>query len=159
MGILFVMFQRAHRAALEARRRASTAGYLGWSLLASLSLVLSLVVLVSFAAQLWLLGLWMIQLFAAKEQTPLAIPPEQSSAALAITIIRDLVRDKHRTIPGPKTLSQRLREAVKDEYQRTKSKSARYRPPCIDQPTTSGPLIHIATHKLRQLYRTLATAA
>jgi hypothetical protein len=106
-----------------------------------------------------LLGLWMIQLLAAKEQTPLAIPPEQSSAALAITIIRDLVRDGHRTIAGPKTLSQRLRAAVKDKYQRKKSKRSRYRIPFDDAPTASGPRVHMATRKLRQLYRSLATAA
>jgi hypothetical protein len=106
-----------------------------------------------------LLGLWMIQLFAAKEQISIAIPPEQSSAALAITIIRELVRDNHRTIAGPKTLSQRLRAAVKDKYERKKSKRSRYRIPFADAPTASGPHVRDATRKLRQLYRTLATAA
>ena len=42
-----------------------------------------------------LLGLWMIQLFAAKEQIAIASPPEQSSAAVAISIIRELMRDRH----------------------------------------------------------------
>lgn len=60
MGVLYVLFQRAHRAAIEARRRASTAGYLGWSVLASLTLAIALSIVIAFAAQLWLLGLWMI---------------------------------------------------------------------------------------------------
>lgn len=105
-----------------------------------------------------LLGLWMIQLFAAKEQTAVAIPPEHSSAAVAISIIRDLVRDRHRAIASPKILSQRLRDAVKDDYQRTKPKHARYRIPFKDAPTASGPLVHIATRELRKLYHSLATA-
>jgi hypothetical protein len=98
-----------------------------------------------------LLGLWMIQLFAAMEQTAIAVPPEHSSAAVAISIIRDLVRDRHRTITSPKILSQRFKEAVKDDYQRTKPKRARYRIPFIDAPTDSGPLVHTATRKLRKL--------
>jgi hypothetical protein len=105
-----------------------------------------------------LLGLWMIQLFAAKEQTAIAVPPEHSSAAVAISIIRELVRDRHRTITSPKILSQRLKEAVKDDYQRTKPKRARYRISFIDAPTDSGPLVHTATRKLRKLYHSLATA-
>lgn len=106
-----------------------------------------------------LLGLWMIQLLAAKEQTPLAIPPQQSSAALAILIIRDLARDGHRMIAGPKILSQRMRAAVKDKYQRKKPKRSRYRIPFDDAPTASGPHVNTATRKLRQLYSNLATAA
>lgn len=103
-----------------------------------------------------LLGLWMIQLFAAKEQLPLAIPPEHSSAAVAIAIIRDLVRDRHHTIAGHQILSQRFRAAVKDRYQRTKPKRARYRIPFDDAPTASGPHVRTATRKLRQLYHNLA---
>ncbi len=105
-----------------------------------------------------LLGLWMIQLFAAKEQTPLAIPPDQSSAAVAILIIRDLVRDRHRAIAGPQIFSQRFRAAVKDNYQRAKPKHARYRIPFNDAPTASGPHIRTATRKLRQLYHSLTAA-
>lgn len=60
MGILYVLFQRAHRAAIEARRRASTSGYLGWSVLASLTLAIALSIVLAFAAQLWLLGLWVL---------------------------------------------------------------------------------------------------
>lgn len=105
-----------------------------------------------------LLGLWMIQLFAAKEQTPLAIPPEHSSAAVAISIIRDLVHDHHRTIAGQQILTLRFRAAVKDPYQRTKPKRARYRIPFDDAPTDSGPHIRTATRQLRQLYRRLTTA-
>jgi Transposase DDE domain len=105
-----------------------------------------------------LLGLWMIQLFAAKEQAAVAIPPEQSSAAVAISIIRELVRDSHRTTASPRVLTLRLRRAVKDDYQRLKPKRARYRIPFADAPTDSGPLVQTATRKLRQLYHRLAAA-
>jgi hypothetical protein len=62
MGLLYVLFQRAHRSAIDARRRASTAGYLAWSLAASLSLVLALSMMLVLAAQLWVLGLWVVSL-------------------------------------------------------------------------------------------------
>lgn len=62
MPLLYLLFQRAHGAAIDARRRASTAGYLGWAALASLTLGLSLAVLLAFATQLWLLGMWIVAL-------------------------------------------------------------------------------------------------
>jgi hypothetical protein len=62
MGLLYVAFQRAHHAAIDARRRASTAGYLGWSMLASLTLCLALVSLVVVAAEIWMVGLWLLSL-------------------------------------------------------------------------------------------------
>lgn len=59
MGLLYILFRRAHQAAVDARRRASTAGYLGWAFLASLTLCLAIAAVVVVASEVWLLGgLW-----------------------------------------------------------------------------------------------------
>lgn len=59
MGLLYIVFRRAHQAAVDARRRASTAGYLGWAFLASLTLCLAIAAVVVVASEVWLLGgLW-----------------------------------------------------------------------------------------------------
>lgn len=60
MGLFFALFQRAHQAAIDARRRASTARYLGWSALAAMTLVVALLALMVTAARLWALGLWTV---------------------------------------------------------------------------------------------------
>lgn len=62
MGLLYVLFQRAHHAAIDARRRASTAGYLGWSMLASVTLCVALLALGIVVAEIWMVGLWVIAL-------------------------------------------------------------------------------------------------
>jgi hypothetical protein len=105
-----------------------------------------------------LFGLWIIQLFAVKEQIEIASPPERSSAALAIAVFRDLLRDRHRVVASPKMLTLRLREAVKDDYERTSSKRARYQPHYKDAPTATQPKIKLANKEQRRAYQTLTSA-
>ena len=93
-----------------------------------------------------------------KEQLEIASPPERSSAALAIAVFRDLLRDRHRVVASPKMLTLQLREAVKDEYQRTTSKRARYQPHYKDAPTATEPKIKLATKEERLAYQALASA-
>lgn len=108
-----------------------------------------------------LLGLWMIQLFAMKEQIKLGEPPEHSSAAGAIKVIRDAMRDWHETPSPSASVSPKLGQAVKDQYERTKaSKRARYRPyNKKDMPAAGKPNIVTAnaTHRKR-LQQYLASA-
>lgn len=106
-----------------------------------------------------LFGLWIIQLFAAKEQIEIANPPSHSSAALAIAIFRELLRDQHRIIAGPQILRLKLRAAVQDDYERTSSKRSRYKSTLKDQPTTTMPKIRVATKRQRQAYQALTAAA
>jgi hypothetical protein len=105
-----------------------------------------------------LFGLWIIQLFAVKEQIKIASPPERSSAALAIQVFRDLLRDRHRIVAGPESLRLRLRDALKDDYDRTRSKRARYQPNYKDAPTATQPKIRTATKQQRQAYQALTAA-
>lgn len=107
-----------------------------------------------------LLGLWMIQLFAVKEQLAIGQPPTHSSAALAIHAIRNVFHHWSET-PTPAThLKSKLQHAVTDQYRRSKkSKQARYRPDNKDKPHAGKPVLITATrqHKL-QLKKHLALA-
>jgi hypothetical protein len=107
-----------------------------------------------------LLGLWMIQLFAVKEQIAIGQPPIHSSAALAIHALRDVFHSWSEIPTKGTDLKSKLRHAVTDPYHRTKkSKQARYRPDSKDKPHAGKPRIITATrqHK-RQLKQQLALA-
>ena len=80
------------------------------------------------------------------------------SAALAIAVFRDLLRDRHRVVVGLRVLRLRLRAAVIDNYRRTTSKRGRYRPQLKDQPTVTLPKIRRATKRQRHAYQALANA-
>lgn len=105
-----------------------------------------------------LLGLWLIQLFAVKEQVAVGEVPEQCSVSLAIQIIRSMLQRWSATVE--QTFAQQLRQARKDHYRRRKSKQARYRPEYKDKPAAGTPQLRKATrqHKIR-LRQYLNTAA
>ena len=108
-----------------------------------------------------LLGLWMIQLFAVKEQLAISQPPTRSSAALAIHAIRDVFHHWSEIPIKGASLKSKLRHAVTDQYQRTKeSKQARYRPNIKDNPSAGNPVIITAKrqHQL-QLKQQLVLAS
>jgi hypothetical protein len=102
-----------------------------------------------------LLGLWLIQLFAMREQLSIDEPPERSSVALALAVIRRAMRDWREPSASRRALRQRLQAAVVDGYQRHAAKRGRYRPPIKDIPVTGPPVILTATPKQRQAYAQL----
>jgi hypothetical protein len=105
-----------------------------------------------------LLGLWLIQLFAVKEQLDMGEVPEQCSVALAIQVIRETFR---RWWESPEEgFATKLQAARKDKHKRLKSKKARYCPNYKDKPAAGKPVVRKATrwHK-RKLKQCLATAA
>jgi hypothetical protein len=106
-----------------------------------------------------LVGLWMIQLFAMKEQLALASPPERSSVALAVSVIQEAMHAWPDDVCNPRVLRSRLSAAVKDEYHRTGSKRARYRAHFKDVPSAGKPKLVRATAQQRKAYQALATAA
>jgi hypothetical protein len=96
-----------------------------------------------------LVGLWLIQLFAVKEQVQIGAIPEHCSAALAIQVIRETF---HRWWERPEeTFTAKLQTATKETYTRHSSKKARYRPNYKDKPSAGQPMVRIATpwHKAR----------
>jgi hypothetical protein len=106
-----------------------------------------------------LVGLWLVQLFAVKEQIKLDSPPAQSSVALALNVIQDAMRTLGQTTAPSERLAWRLARATKDTYIRTSKKRARYRPKYKDKPTASKPILLDATPAQRAAYTALATAA
>jgi hypothetical protein len=107
-----------------------------------------------------LMALTILQLFAVKEQIRFGDAPENSSASLAIRIVRETVNRWHEKPVAGLTLHMRLRIAVVDDYQRTASKKARYRYDFKDKPCAKQPRITNATKKHKQwLQRYLAQAA
>jgi Transposase DDE domain len=100
------------------------------------------------------LGLWMIQLFAIKEQLAIGHPPTRSSTALAIYAIREVFHMRSE-IPTPgNSLQSKLRHAITDTYIRTKkSKRARYRPDNKDKPHAGKPKILTATKQQKLLLK------
>ena len=102
-----------------------------------------------------LLGLWMIQLFAVKEQLAIASPPARSSVALAVAVIQEAMHAWPDEVCSPHTLRLRLLTAVKDQYHRTSSKRARYRPHFKDVPSTGKPRLVRATAQQHKAYQAL----
>src|SRR5205823_2614147 len=105
-----------------------------------------------------LVGLWLIQLFAVKEQLEIGEVPEHCSVAMAIEVIRETLR-RWWELPDA-TFVCKLREATKDGYTRHGSKKARYCPNYKDKPSAGKPVVRNATawHKDR-LKQGLETAA
>jgi len=99
-----------------------------------------------------LLGLWLIQLFAVKEQIKVARPPDGSSVSLSLAIIQNAMDLCHETALNGRTLCRELSEAVKDEYVRTSSKTARYKANKKDKPSATQPILLKATAAQRKAY-------
>jgi Transposase DDE domain len=96
-----------------------------------------------------LVGLWLIQLFAVKEQIAIGAIPERCSVALAIDVVRETFR---RWWERPdEAFATKLQEATKDTHKRRRSKKARYCPNYKDKPAAGKPKVSAATrwHKAR----------
>lgn len=96
-----------------------------------------------------LVGLWLIQLFAVKEQLAMGAVPEACSVALALQVIRETIR---RWWERPdQTWAIQLQAATKETYTRHSSKKARYRPNYKDKPSAGEPVVRNATpwHRAR----------
>jgi hypothetical protein len=105
-----------------------------------------------------LLGLWLIQLFAVKEQVDIGDVPEHCSVALAIQVVRETFR---RWWERPEeAFATKLQSATKDAHTRRGSKKARYCPNYKDKPAAGKPVVRTATpwHKAR-INQCRATAA
>jgi hypothetical protein len=97
-----------------------------------------------------LVGLAIIQLFAIKEQIQFGEAPEYCSVSLAIRIVRETVGRWQETPATGETFQLRLRAAVGDDYRRTSSKKARYRPDFKDKPSAKKPKLLDATPQHKQ---------
>jgi hypothetical protein len=105
-----------------------------------------------------LVGLWLIQLFAVKEQLEFGEIPEHCSVALAIQVIRETFR---RWWERPdEAFAIKLQAATKERYATHGSKQARYCPNYKDKPSAGKPVVRTATPwQKARLKQCLATAA
>lgn len=106
-----------------------------------------------------LIALTMIQLFCLREQQKFDIRPEQASIALALAAVRDAMDTWNEDIHPSSTMKAKFQTATKDSYQRTTSKTARYRPNIKDKPRTNGPKIVEASETLKHMAKILSQAA
>jgi hypothetical protein len=108
-----------------------------------------------------LLGLWMIQLLAVKEQTKVGEPPENASVAAALRVIRTIILNVS-DVPGPNEgLQAQLRDATKDTYERKSKKQSRNYPRRKEEPSAGAPKIRVASiedKRKLQKAKELATA-
>jgi hypothetical protein len=115
----------------------------------------------AFAELDWsLIALTMVQLLAVREQVKLDIPPESTSVAQALRAIRHAMEGWHEPATGGAKLIHQLQTATKDDYDRTHSKTSRYRGArSKDQPESKKPIILKATTIQKQTYREVKLAA
>jgi len=90
-----------------------------------------------------LLGLWMIQLFAVKEQIAIGEVPEHCSVSLAIQVIRTTFQRWKET--ADEDMATQLQGATKDSYKRKARKQGRYRPEYKDKPAAGKPKVVMAS--------------
>jgi hypothetical protein len=105
-----------------------------------------------------IVALTMVQLLAIKEQGKFDIPPENSSVGEALRAIRRAMRHWYEVGQKNDSLTARLADAVKDEYERTTTKAARYHGGYKDKPSAGKPTIRKATAAQRRAYYDLQTA-
>jgi hypothetical protein len=106
----------------------------------------------AFAELEWsLLGLWMIHLFAVKEQVSIGEPPGQTSAALAIQVVRTILFLWCEVPEREADFWTQLQQAVLDTYERQGSKKARYLHNKKDKPSAGKPIVETANPKKMQL--------
>ena len=102
-----------------------------------------------------LVGLWIIQLFPVKEQIKIDRPPEHSSVSLSLVIIQDTMDMSHETALNGSVLSRQWIDAVQDDYVRSSSKTARYKPNKKDKPSAQNPIVIKANAKQKQAFSQL----
>ena len=97
-----------------------------------------------------LMGLWMIHLFAVKEQVTVGEPPSETSVAMAIQVVRSILFLWCEVPEEGADLWTQLQNAVIDRYERQSSKRGRYRPHKKDVPSAGKPIIVVANGKRRE---------
>jgi hypothetical protein len=104
-----------------------------------------------------LLGLWMVQLLAFKEQAAHGEPADRTSIAAVLRIIRSIMHNASQAPRRSESLTKQLEAAVIDRYQRRSKKKSRNYPRRKEEPSTGKPKIDAASkihkQKLHQLER------
>lgn len=106
-----------------------------------------------------LLGLWMLQLLAFKEQTVAEEPVPKTSIAAVLRIIRAIMNKKEAVPQSGNNLHQQFEAARIDDYERHSTKKSRNYPRRKEEPNTGEPIISIASEKQKQKLNDVTTHA
>jgi hypothetical protein len=96
-----------------------------------------------------LLGLWIVQLLAFKQQIKVEEPKEGTSIATALRVIRSIIREESKVRVRGESLNQQLADAVTDNYTRLSKKQSRNYPRRKEEPFAGPPHIQSATAEQR----------
>lgn len=102
-----------------------------------------------------LVGLWMAQLLALREQTDRLEPESQTSVAMVLRILRDILHSPKEIPERGESLRARLAEALTDTYERSSKKKSRNYPRRKEEPRTGPPIIERATAEQRKLAKAI----
>jgi hypothetical protein len=97
----------------------------------------------------------MIQLLALKEQTTAGEPPDRTSIAAVLRIIRSMMYKESQIPPRKESLRKQLEAALTDAYDRHGKKKSRHYPRRKEEPSAGKPQIRAATENHKQKLRQL----
>jgi len=100
-----------------------------------------------------LVGLWMAQLLALKEQTDVLEPDAQTSIAQVLRILQEILQRPDVVPILGATYHDRMAEATTDTYQRKRPKKSRNYPRRKEEPRTGPPQVTLATAAHKKLDR------
>ena len=100
-----------------------------------------------------LIGLWMIQLLARKEQTKIRDPGQRTSIATVLRIVRQMMQRDMIVPKRTERFTKQLAQAVTDIYQRKSNKGSRDYPRRRQRRTVGTPKISLATNDQKQRLR------
>jgi hypothetical protein len=106
-----------------------------------------------------LIGLWMLRLLAFKEQVAIGEPPEKTSIAAVLRIIRSIMHNVSHVPLRGESLRKQLEAAVIDGYERHSKKKSRNYPRRKEEPSAGKPKISMATKEHKQKLRQLEDLA
>lgn len=98
-----------------------------------------------------LVGLWIAQLLALREQSPMTTPDSQTSVAQVLRIFEDVLQRPDLVPAHGQSFTGRLARATTDTYKRTSQKKSRNFPRRKEEPQTGPPKIVLATFDQRTL--------
>ena len=99
-----------------------------------------------------LMGLWVAQLFALREQVGMIEPDAQASVAQVLRILEDIIQRPDLVPKRGQSMGSRLSHARTDTYKRKKPKKSRNFPRRKEEPRTGPPKFVVATNDHRKLH-------
>jgi hypothetical protein len=103
-----------------------------------------------------IVGLWMMQLIAHRDQGDVLKPEHKTSIAIIIRIIQRILRRPDQVARGKDSFRSQLSRAITDDYERTSSKKSRNFPRRKEEPRSGPPNVIRATAIQKRLAKEIA---